>query len=144
MITALFYSVYFTFASLSIKKAGPVPSSAVIFISTTLVYGVFTAMQGLGLPTAFSGWAAIILCALFSTVFGIVCLFEGLKRIAPANTAIISTLEVIVAAALAVFFLGETMSFQKILGACMIISAVVVLGRSEYKTAKTRPQSAIS
>ena len=73
-------------------------------------------------------------------VFGIVCLFAGLKRIDSANTAMISTLEVIVAAALAILILGETMSLSKILGACMIIFAVIILGKSEYKTAQVRIQ----
>lgn len=138
--TAVIYSVYFTFGSLSIRKAGPVPSSAVIFISTTIVYGVLVTIQGLELPTALSGWVAIALCALFSTVFGIVCLFAGLKRIDPANTAMISTLEVIVASALAILILGETMSLSKILGTCMIIFAIIILGKSEYKTAQVRIQ----
>jgi len=136
--TAVIYSAYFTFGSLSIRKAGPVPASAVIFISVTIIYGVIVTIQGFKLPTALSGWTAIILCALFSTVFGIVCLYEGLKRIDPANTAMISTLEVIVAAALAILILGETMSLLKILGACLIISAVVILGKSEYKTVQVR------
>jgi hypothetical protein len=30
------------------------------------------------------------------------------------------------------------MSLPKILGACMIISAVVILGKSEYRTAQVR------
>ena len=134
--TAVIYSAYFTFGSLSIRKAGPVPSSVVIFISTTIVYGVLVTIQGFKLPTTLSGWTAIILCALFSTAFGIVCLYEGLKRVDPANTAIICTLEVVVAAALAILILGETMSLSKILGACMIIFAVIILGKSEYKTAQ--------
>jgi drug/metabolite transporter (DMT)-like permease len=134
--TAVIYSAYFTFGSISIREAGPVPSSAVIFISVTIVYGVLVTIQGFNLPTALSGWAAIILCALFSTVFGIVCLYEGLKRVDPANTAMISTLEVVVAAALAILILGETMSLSKIIGACMIIFAVIILGRGEYKTAQ--------
>ena len=136
--TAVIYSAYFTFGSLSIRKAGPVSSSAVIFISTTIVYGVLVTIQGLELPTALSGWVAIALGALFSTVFGIVCLFNGLKRIDPANTAMISTFEVIVAAALAILILGETMSLPKIVGACLIISAVIILGKSEYKTVQVR------
>jgi drug/metabolite transporter (DMT)-like permease len=138
--TAVFYSAYFTFGSISIRKAGPVPSSAVIFISVTIVYGVLVTIQGFNLPTALSGWTAIILCALFSTVFGIVCLYEGLKRVDPANTAMISTLEVVVAAALAILILGETMSLSKIIGAGMIIFAVIILGRGEYKTAQGRIQ----
>jgi drug/metabolite transporter (DMT)-like permease len=134
--TAVIYSAYFTFGSLSIRKAGPFPASAVIFISVTIVYGILVAIQGFKLPTALSGWTAIILCALFSTVFGIVCLYEGLKRVDPANTAIVSTFEVVVAAVLAILILGETMSMSKIIGACMIIIAVTILGRGEYKTAR--------
>ncbi|MEN8244500.1 MAG: DMT family transporter [Thermodesulfobacteriota bacterium] len=134
--TAVIYSAYFTFGSLSIRKAGPVPASAVIFISVTIVYSILVAIQGFRSPTAVSGWAAIILCALFSTVFGIICLYEGLKRVDPANTAIVSTFEVVVAAILAILILGETMSMSKIIGACMIIIAVTILGRGEYKTAR--------
>ncbi len=134
--TAVFYSAYFTFGSISIRKAGPVPSSVVIFISVTIIYGVIVTIQGFKLPTALSGWTAIILCALFSTVFGIVCLYEGLKRIDPVNTAMISTLEVVITTALAILILGEIMSLSKIIGASMIIFAVIILGKSEYKTAQ--------
>jgi drug/metabolite transporter (DMT)-like permease len=134
--TAVIYSAYFTFGSSSIRKAGPFPASAVLFISVTIIYGVLVTIQGFKLPTALFGWTAIILCALFSTVFGIVCLYEGLKRVDPANTAIVSTFEVVVAAVLAILILGETMSMSKIIGACMIIIAVTILGRGEYKTAR--------
>jgi drug/metabolite transporter (DMT)-like permease len=134
--TAVIYSAYLTFGSLSIRKAGPFPASAVIFISVTIIYGVLVTIQGFKLPTALSGWISIILCALFSTVFGIVCLYEGLKRVDPANAAIVSTFEVVVAAVLAIFILDETMSVSKIIGTCMIISAVTILGRSEYKTVR--------
>jgi len=39
----------------------------------------------------------------------------------------------IVAAALAILILGETMSLSKILGACMIIFAVIILGKKLSK-----------
>ena len=44
------------------------------------------------------------------------------------------------ALALAILILGETMSLSKTIGACMIISAVIILGKSEYKTAQARIQ----
>jgi drug/metabolite transporter (DMT)-like permease len=47
---------------------------------------------------------------------------------------------VVVAAALAILILGETMSLSKIIGAGMIIFAVIILGRGEYKTAQGRIQ----
>ena len=65
-------------------------------------------------------------------------LFAGLKRIDTANAAIISTFEVVVVVALAILILGETFALHKILGVCLVIGAVIILAKSEYKTAQAR------
>ena len=62
-------------------------------------------------------------------------LFAGLKTIDTANAAIISTFEVVVVV-LAIIFLGETITSYKILGACLVIGAVIILAKSEYRTAQ--------
>ena len=62
-----------------------------------------------------TGWLAVIASALISTVLGLIAFFEGLKRIDTANAAIISTFEVVVAVALAIMILGETLTLPKIL-----------------------------
>jgi len=86
------------------------------------------------MPKIPSGWLAVVASALISTVLGIVALFEGLKRIDTANAAIISTFEVVVAVVLAVIILGETITLHKIFGACLVIGAVIILAKSEYRT----------
>ena len=63
-------------------------------------------------------------------------LFAGLKTIDTANAAIISTFEVVVVVVLAIIFLGETITSYKILGACLVIGAVIILAKSEYRTAQ--------
>jgi drug/metabolite transporter (DMT)-like permease len=91
-----------------------------------------------------SGWFAITASALFSTSLGLIAFFAGLKRIDTANASIISTFEVVVTVTLAIIVLGETLSFPKIVGACLVILAVVVLAKSEYKTAQVKISHSIS
>jgi drug/metabolite transporter (DMT)-like permease len=134
IVTAIFYSLYLVFGSKFIQRAGPFPASTVIIISVALIYSVIVGLQGLQIPKIPSGWLAVVASALISTVLGIVTLFEGLKRIDTANAAIISTFEVVVVVVLAVIILGETITLHKILGACLVIGAVIILAKSEYRT----------
>jgi drug/metabolite transporter (DMT)-like permease len=133
ILTAIFFSLYLIFGSLSIQKAGSFSASTVIILSSTVIYGIYVSIQGLQLPMNLSGWLAITASALFSTTLGIISFFAGLKRIDTANAAIISTLEVVVAVVLAIMILGETLSLPKILGMCLVISAVIILAKSEYE-----------
>lgn len=142
--TAIFYSLYLIFGSLSIQKAGPFSASTVIILASTVIYGIVLGFQGPQWHMNFSGWLAIIASALISTVLGLIAFFEGLKRIDTANAAIISTFEVVVAVALAVIILGETLTLPKIFGACLVISAVIILARSEYETARAKISHSIS
>ncbi len=138
IITAIFYSLYLIFGSLSIQRAGPFSASTVIILSSMAIFGIVVGVQGPQLPAAVSGWVAIVASALISTVLGLVVFFAGLKRIDTANAAIISTLEVVVAVALAIVILGETISWPKIIGGCLIISAVVLLAKSEHEAVQAK------
>jgi drug/metabolite transporter (DMT)-like permease len=144
IIAAIFYSLYLIFGSLSIQKAGPFSASTVIIFSSTVIYGIVVGTQGPQWPMNVSGWLAIIASALISTVLGLIAFFAGLKRIDTANAAIISTFEVAVAVALAIIILGETLTLPKFFGACMVISAVVILAKSEYETAQAKISHSIS
>jgi len=138
IVTAIFYSLYLVFGSKSIQRAGPFSASTVIIISAALIYSVIVCLQGLQMPKIPSGWLAVVASAMISTVLGVVALFEGLKRIDTANAAIISTFEVVVVVVLAVIILGETITFYKILGACLVIGAVIILAKSEYRTTQVQ------
>jgi drug/metabolite transporter (DMT)-like permease len=136
--TAIFYSLYLIFGSLSIQRAGPFSASSVIILSSTAIFGIIVGVQGPQLPEFVSGWLAIVASALISTVLGLMAFFAGLKRIDTANAAIISTFEVVVAVALAVIILGEAISLPKIIGGCLIISAVMLLAKSEHKAVQAK------
>ena len=142
--TAIFYSLYLILGSLSIQKAGPFSASTVIILASTVIFGIVLGFQGIQWPMNTTGWLAVIASALISTVLGLIAFFEGLKRIDTANAAIISTFEVVVAVALAIMILGETLTLPKIFGACLVISAVIILAKSEYETAQEKISQSIS
>jgi len=144
MVAAIFQSLFLILGGLSIQKAGPFPATTIIILSSAVIYGIYVSAQGLQLPMNISGWFAITASALFSTSLGLISFFAGLKRIDTANASIISTFEVVVTVALAIIILGETLSLLKILGACLVILAVVILAKSEYKTAQVKISHSIS
>jgi len=136
LVTAIVYAFYLMLGSAAIHKAGSLTASTVIIISTTPVYGILLVIQGAQWPMGALGWEATVASALFSTVFGVMCLFAGLKRIDTATAAMISTFEVVVSIAMAVIILKETLTLPKTIGAILIIIVVVFLARNEYKTAR--------
>jgi drug/metabolite transporter (DMT)-like permease len=142
--TAICHSFFLILGSLSIQKAGPFPATTIIIFSGAIIYGIYVSIQGPQWPMNISGWYAIMASALFSTALGLITFFAGLKRIDTANAAIISTFEVVVTVALAIIILGETLSLPKILGAGMVISAVVILAKSEYETGQAKISQSIS
>ncbi len=102
-----------------------------MIIAASVVFSGIVIVEGVKYPTTSIGWVSVFAIALVSTALAFVTFFAGLKRIDPANAAMISTLEPLVTVTLAVIVLGETMTLPKILGGVMILAAVVLLTRSE-------------
>ena len=95
------------------------------------------------------GYVLGITLAIVAAIFHSLFLILGSLSIQkagpfPASTIIILSFEVVVADALAIIILGETLSLPKILGACLVILAVVILAKSEYKTAQVKISHSIS
>jgi len=80
-------------------------------------------------PATRAGWISIIAIALISTVLGIVTFLAGLRRIGPANASMLSTLEPVVTVFLAAIALGETITFFRIVGGMMVLSAVILISK---------------
>jgi drug/metabolite transporter (DMT)-like permease len=135
LLAALCFACYLAYGASFFNKAGTIPTTATINVCATVIYGLFVCVHGIQPPEMVSGWIAICASALFSGILGVFLFFEGLKRIDASSSSIISTLEVIVSIALAVIFLGESVTLIKIAGTALVLSAVVILARGEYQIA---------
>ena len=128
---AVIYSIYIIVGTGVMKNVSAVPSSTVIFASAGVVFGVLAAVNHPHWPLSSSGWLAIVAIMLIATVLPVVTFLEGLKRIGPTNASMLSTLEPVVTFLLAGRLFGEKLGPISLIGGGLILTAVILLTRSE-------------
>lgn len=135
LIAALCYAIYILGVSNDNLKN---LNSYVITFYISVISAVMSG--GLGIITHsfnhkinFYGIIAIILIAFISTVIALMTFLKGVKLIGPTNSAIFSSLEPIVSLILGVIVLGESVSFNVILGSALIIISMVQLAKDTMR-----------
>ncbi len=124
---ALVYSIYIVLSS---RFAADVPSeAAAAHVSQTAL----TAYLGAALwrgellpPVSLGVWLAVVGIGVISTVVALRAFMAGLARIGPSRAAVLSSLEVVFILALASSFLGEPLTPRLLLGAGLILGAVLL------------------
>jgi len=81
--------------------------------------------------------------ALVSTVAGICLFFAGLRRVGPAAASILSTLEPVVAVALAFAAFGESLGAAQLAGGALVLLAVLVVRAPRWPRRRNRPAHVI-
>ncbi len=130
---AAIYSVYILVGARVMKVVSAVQSSTVIFAAAGVVTGLMMGLQGPTWPTTPNGWAIIGAIVLVATVLPVVTFLAGLERIGPSNAAMLSTIEPVVTVGLAAVLLGEQPSVSMLMGGALILGAVLLLTRSEFR-----------
>ena len=130
---ALIYSIYIIVGTNVMKHVSAVQSSAVIFASAGVTYGILTAINGMHLPSTSVGWTNIIGIVLVATVIPVVAFLAGLERVGPTNASMLSTLEPVVTVLLAAWIFDEQLKPIVMLGGGLILLAVILLTRGELE-----------
>ncbi len=138
MTAPFIYSAYILAGSKITKEAGVLSSSTVVMISAGLVFGIFMTVKGLNVPQTLAGWGGVFAIALVSTVIAIITFFAGLERVGPTNASMLSTFEPVTTVVLATIFLGEEVSPMRIIGGILILFAVILLAKSEFRMTRQR------
>lgn len=126
--SALTYTAYILVSHSVADALDPLPLAALVTLGAATTFGVAGVTTGeLHLDLAASGWLWAGMIALVSTVGAIVLFFAGLRRVGPSTAAILSTFEPVVTVALAYAAFGEDLSGVQILGAALVLGAVVAL-----------------
>jgi drug/metabolite transporter (DMT)-like permease len=132
---ALIYSVYILIGDRVMKDADPLAATTVVIASTAVVYAVIMVIRGPVWPGTTTGWLSVAGLSLVSTVIAVGAFFAGLRVIGPTSTATISAMEPAVAVTLSFVLLGEQLTVLKVVGAALILAAVVLIARSGAKKA---------
>lgn len=130
--SAFLYSAYILIGSRVLKSEEPYGSAAVVMLSAAISFGVLVWATGPAFPQSTSGWASVAVIAVFSTVVAMVGFFVGMRILGAADAATLSTLEPVVTILLAAVFLGETLQPLQLVGAAIVLGAVVWLTRIRF------------
>lgn len=126
---AVIYSVYITVGSVVTQGLDAVAVSTVVCVAATGTSGlIVAALLLMGHPVSFpassDGWASLVAIAAICTVLAILAFFEGLRRLGPTSTSVLSTLEPVVTVSLATWLLDESLSGIQALGGLLVLGAV--------------------
>jgi len=133
MTAPFIYSAYILAGSKITKEVEILSSSTVVMISASFVFGAFIAVKGLNMPQTLVGWGGVLAIALISTVIAIIAFFAGLKRVGPTNASMLSTFEPVTTVVLAAIVFGEEIGFMRVVGGVLILMAVILLAKSEFR-----------
>lgn len=111
----------------------PVALAASIVVVTTVLVLPAAATAGVGGATGTSSLLAIGFIALFNTAIPFVLYQQGLRYLTASSSAVVLTLETIVAVTLSVVYLGETLAAGAWVGAGMILVSIVMVSGLELK-----------
>ena len=127
LLSALLYAVYMLLSS---RFAAHLPAEATASHTAQAAAAFcipFCFLQGTAMvPPTPKAWAAVFAIAALSTVVALRALLSGMARVGPVRAAVLSSLEVVVTLVLAAAFLGEALGPRQLLGASLILGAVVL------------------
>jgi len=125
---ALAYTTYILVGDKVLAGTPPLALSALVCSGATATFLLVSVPSG-GPELAFAaeGWGWLAAIALVSTVAAVIAFFAGLERVGPSAAAILSTLEPVVTVGLAAAAFGESLAGVQLLGAGLVLSAIVVM-----------------
>jgi len=128
---ALLYSAYIIVAAQVMKEVSAIQSSTVIFASAGIMSAFLAWVSKVPVTIPDSGWWVIASIVLVATVIPVTTFLAGLARIAASDAAMLSTLEPVVTVLLAAGLFGELLAPLTLLGGGLILTAVLLVSRSE-------------
>jgi len=128
-MSALFFSLYYILTKMLGKNIGSIRLTTYLLTAGgTFVIWVW---HGTDIAQPIEVWGYAFGLATISTLIPFLLLGEGVRRIGASNAAIASAVGPVTTISLSYIMLGEALTFLQIIGGVLIISGVVVLGRTK-------------
>jgi drug/metabolite transporter (DMT)-like permease len=142
LVNALIVAVYFILNSRLLRAHRDKTRASAYIVTGALIFLVlFTLVRGGVQVPQGETWLYFIALAVFSTVFPVFCLTNGIARLGPARASIVGSFEPLLTSFWAMLFLGEVMIAQQWLGGLVIVSGVILLNlRREAPAPASAPE----
>lgn len=129
LLSAVSYTIYILINSRVVEEGEGLQATAFIILGSAVVFGITTAFVGFEPPSGTVGWASMVAIAVVSTVFAFWAFLTGLEMVGASSTAIVSTLDPVVAVLCSVLFLSESLSLNIVVGGCLVLAALLLTAR---------------
>ena len=129
----------FSYACALIYKTHYVPplddtlSLAALMVGASVVMFMIVGVRGAALPDSTYSWSVAIGLSIFAGLIPIGLLMLGTRAIGSLDSATLCTLEPIVAISVSVWLLGESASWNTLLGGVLVIGSAAVLMRARQR-----------
>jgi drug/metabolite transporter (DMT)-like permease len=100
--------------------------AVVQLLTTTLLCGLVAVPGGLAVPPDASVWGALALTALAATALAFVVQTWAQAHLAPTRAAVVMTMEPVFGGVFAVLLAGEVLGLRTLLGAALVLAAMVL------------------
>ncbi len=131
LVAAIGISVMSVISIRVIAASDPLRTTAYMCAGATAsLLIIASALDGFQWPTGGQGWTGFLLSHLFYAV-GLIAYFVALGRVGAPITTMLSNLQPLVVIAVAFFLLDQTLAPLQLLGAALVIGALVVAVRRE-------------
>lgn len=131
LISAVTYSLYLVFGGEIIIKHGSINfnSISLIFSSVFVLihFGITSDINLAALPNSTLAYGMAL--AIVSTVIPTFLLMEGIRLLGANKGAIVASIGPVSTIILGYYFLGETLSFQEMIGSAFVLIGVLMVGK---------------
>lgn len=130
LASAAVYATYLLVSARVSRVSDPVRTSGYVFLGAALSFTALAWLDGrFQVPGSLPDWGLLLGISTVATVFPVVLIFVGLRRIRATQASIVSMLEPLFTIALGVLILGERLSLAQLLGGGLVLLSVVILQR---------------
>ena len=134
---ALTYTFYVVLSSRVMPKYDGVTGLTIILFGAMCGWLTLWLLRPFGMQVSFpdsaSGWVNILVLSTFGTIGAMGVFFAAMKRVGPGATSVASTFEPVVTIIIGVLFLHEQLTSRSVLGAVLVLGAVILLTVSEAR-----------
>lgn len=126
LLSALLYAIHVLVSSKVVKPGQGIQSSAFISLGASVMYGIISIFVGFQPPTEASGFVAVALTAIVSTVIAFGAFFVGMEKTGPSIASLVSILEPVVTVIASVIILSEKVTVNLIVGGSLVIMSLLI------------------
>ena len=141
MVSSFLFSFYIIGLDKASRGNGLITNVALLSVGTAIGYWFVCLVPITPLEPIFPDdsrtWTMIVVLAIFGTTAPFLFSVAGLTRLEASTYSVITTIEPILGIIVAVIFLGEEMSAARLLGAALVIGALIGFSVSESRAPAT-------